>query len=159
MFPASRFAAAISTVLAICLVPTLADAQRMPVARECPQPRFTSKAPDEYYQRENPLPPDTGLRAARQIFLGDGKKIACASCHGEKGDGRGPMSEMFEPRPRNFACSKTVNDIPDGQLFWIIRFGSPGTPMPPHPELDNEQVWQLVLYLRTLAKWNLASDH
>jgi mono/diheme cytochrome c family protein len=95
---------------------------------------------------------DTDLRQARQIYFGDGKKIACAECHGEKGDGRGPMSELFEPRPRNFACAKTVNDIPDGQLFWIIRFGSPRASMPPHPQLTDEQIWQVVLFLRTLAR-------
>jgi len=62
------------------------------------------------------------------------------------------MSDQFEPRPRNFACAQTVNGIPDGQLFWIIRFGSPGTAMPPHPHFSDGQVWQLALYLRTLAR-------
>src|SRR6185436_2890971 len=93
-------------------------------AAECPQPRYTGKAPDEYYERKNPLPPGTDLRAARRTYLGDGDSIACAACHGEKGDGRGRMAAMFDPRPRNFACAQTVNGVPDGQLFWIIRFGA-----------------------------------
>ena len=142
--------AKIGAALLLAAVP--AFAREAPPPGECPQPRFTGKAPDEYYLRKNPLAPDTDLRQARKIYLGDGKKVACAECHGEKGDGRGPMSELFEPRPRNFACAKTVNDIPDGQLFWIIRFGSPGASMPAHPQLTDEQIWQIVLFLRTLAK-------
>ena len=45
-----------------------------------------------------------------------------------------------------------MNGIPDGQLFWIIRYGSPDTAMPPSNTLSDEQVWQLVNYLRHLAK-------
>ena len=52
-------------------------------ARDCPQPRFTEQAPDEYYKRENPFAsaaPD--LKAAMQIFHKDRATIACATCHG-----------------------------------------------------------------------------
>ena len=62
------------------------------------------------------------------------------------------MSRQFDPPPRNFACAQTVNGIPDGQLFWIIQNGSPGTSMPSFKVLRDEQVWQVVLYLRELAR-------
>jgi mono/diheme cytochrome c family protein len=137
---------------AACLVMATAGAQQALPKSECPQPRFTGPAPAEYLSRQNPLPPNTDLSEARKIFLGDGDRVSCAKCHGEKGDGRGPMSAMFDPHPRNFACAETVNGIPDGQLFWIIRFGSPNTSMPPHPKLTDEQVWKLVAYLRQLAR-------
>jgi mono/diheme cytochrome c family protein len=124
-----------------------------PPAAQCPQPRFTGKAPDDYYNRTNPLAPGAqDSAAARRIFVGRGNAISCATCHGEKGDGRGEMSDQFNPRPRNFTCAQTIDGVPDGQLFWIIRFGSPGTSMPPHGELSDEQVWQMVAYLRHLAK-------
>jgi mono/diheme cytochrome c family protein len=129
-----------------------AAAQQPPAPSECPQPRFTGKAPDEYYSRANPLPAGTDLAAAARIFRGSDDRLACATCHGVKGDGRGPMSSQFDPHPRNFQCAATINGIPDGQLFWIIRFGSPGAAMPPHPQLSEAQIWQLVLYLRTLAR-------
>jgi hypothetical protein len=59
---------------------------------------------------------------------------------------------QFDPRPRNFACKETVNGIPDGQLFWIVRNGSPGTSMPRFRDLRDDQILQIVVYLRTLAK-------
>ncbi len=122
-------------------------------ARDCPQPRFTGKAPDDFYNRKNPFSatnPDP--KGSEAIYLGNAGSVNCAICHGRKGDGRGDLSKMYDPPPRNFACAQTVNGVPDGQLFWIIRFGSPGTSMPPHASLTDDQVWQLVLHLRTLAK-------
>ena len=120
---------------------------------ECPQPRFTGKAPDEYYTRVNPFASsNVGNKAAEAIFQGDTGSANCAFCHGKRGNGKGPLSGQFDPPPRNFACAQTVNGVPDGQLFWIIRFGSPGTGMPPHPSLKEDEVWQMVSYLRQLAK-------
>jgi len=119
----------------------------------CPQPRFTGKAPDEYYLRPNPVTSaDANPKAAESIYQGEAGSANCAICHGRKGDGRGVLASQYDPPPRNFACARTINGVPDGQLFWIIRFGSPGTAMPAHPALKDEQIWQLVWYLRQLAK-------
>ncbi len=146
--------------IAICLAALLAAASIAVVARaapppgECPQPRYTGKAPDEYYTRANPLAASAQESAAGKRLFGSGEpgSLSCATCHGEKGDGKGEMSEQFVPRPRNFTCAATINGVPDGQLFWIIKFGSPGASMPPHPKFTDEQIWQVVAYLRQLAK-------
>jgi mono/diheme cytochrome c family protein len=119
----------------------------------CTQPRFTENAPPEFYNLKNPLtqPTEADYAAARVNFIGDGKKASCASCHGEAGDGKGPMSDQFSPPPRDFAC-KAIKEVSDGHLFWIIRYGSPGTSMPAHKRLKDAQVWQLVWYLRRLTQ-------
>ena len=120
---------------------------------ECPQPRFTGKAPEAYYSRLNPLTPaNVNPTAAESIFQGTSGSANCAICHGRKGDGKGVLSRQYDPPPRNFSCSSTINGVPDGQLFWVVRFGSPGTAMPPHPVFKDEEIWQLILYLRQLAK-------
>jgi mono/diheme cytochrome c family protein len=134
------------------LAVSAAAVSAQPAPSQCPQPRFTGKAPAEYLERTNPRPAGADTAAARKSYLGDGRAISCATCHGRDGDGRGPMAEQFSPPPRNFRCAQTVNGIADGQLFWIIRFGSPGTSMPPHPGLNDAQVWEMVSYLRTLAR-------
>ncbi|HEX4859377.1 MAG TPA: cytochrome c [Usitatibacteraceae bacterium] len=132
---------------------TLASAQNAPPPGECPQPRFTGKAPDEYLNRKNPIAPGSQPNPQiERIFRGIDGAVGCATCHGRKGDGKGKLADQFTPRPRNFACSQTINGVPDGQLFWIIRFGSPDTAMPPNPSLSDTEVWQMVNYLRTLAK-------
>lgn len=124
-----------------------------PPANQCPQPRFTEKAPESYYSRQNPVPGDRNLGAAERLFRGEIQgEFGCAACHGPNGGGDGMLANQFNPRPRNFRCAKTIMDVPDGQLFWIIRFGSPGTSMPPHEKLSDEQIWELVSYLRQLAR-------
>ena len=130
---------------------TLLCADEFPPPGECPQPRFTGRAPLEIYRLTNPLVSDKqNLKAGKHIYEKQ-TQPPCASCHGVHGDGKGVMASMFNPPPRNFACSETINGIPDGQLFWIIKNGSPGTSMPDHSGLTNEQLWQLVLYIRELS--------
>jgi mono/diheme cytochrome c family protein len=120
---------------------------------QCPQPRFTGAAPEDFLKMENPVPLNRAvLREAKKIYLGKAEGQGCAICHGSKGDGRGPLADSFDPPPRNFTCARTINDIADGQLFWIVRYGSPDTSMPGHPQLRDTQIWQLVHYLRHLAR-------
>ncbi|MEO8101040.1 MAG: cytochrome c [Betaproteobacteria bacterium] len=139
-------------VAVFCFMSSVSGAADPPAA-ECQQPRFTGKAPDEYYSRKNPLNAgNTDPRAGERIYAGELEGTNCAVCHGRKGNGKGVLAKDYVPPPRNFQCSGTVNGIPDGQLFWIIRFGSPNTEMPDHPKLTDEQIWQLVLYIRQLAR-------
>jgi len=65
----------------------------------------------------------------------------CQSCHGPGGQGdRAPA--LTTPRFTH------GND--DGDVFHTIRAGIPGTQMPPFRGLSDEQIWQLVSYLRSL---------
>jgi hypothetical protein len=45
-----------------------------------------------------------------------------------------------------------MKDIPEGQLFWIIKNGSPVTGILPFSGLSHEEVWQLIHDLRSLAQ-------
>jgi len=147
-----RTSALVSIVLLVAGVAVACFAQS-PSAQSCPQPRFTGKAPETYYSQKNPLPADRDLSAAEKLFKGEVQgKFGCAPCHGLTGGGDGKLSTQFDPRPRNFSCAQTVKDVPDGQLFWIIRFGSPGASMPPHKNFSDEQIWELVSHVRHLAK-------
>lgn len=140
-----------ATVLA--LAGTAAAAAGYPPPTECPQPRFTGQAPEPLRSTPNPLPASEEQIGAGEDLYQRGVQPSCRICHGEDGDGRGPLSAQFDPRPRNFACEATVEGIPDGQLFWIIKNGSPGTAMPDFGDkLTDEQIWQIVHYLRALAE-------
>jgi hypothetical protein len=45
-----------------------------------------------------------------------------------------------------------MKELPDGQLFWVIKNGSSGTGMMSFAGLPDDQVWQLIVYIRSLAK-------
>ena len=117
------------------------------------QPRQAIKVSDEFLTQTNPLPVSAGtIQAGRALFLKTAKPVVCAMCHGEKGDGKGVMGTALMPPPRNFTCGVMMNEIPDGQLYWVIKNGSPGTGMMSFAGLPDEQVWQLTHYIRSLAK-------
>lgn len=118
----------------------------------CPQDRKTVRAPDEFYFKENPLKPtEQNRRAGETLFKIDAKPTACRVCHGFGGNGMGILFQQLSPKPRNFTCYYTMREIPDGQLFWVIKNGSPGTRMPSFAYLSDEEVWQLILFIRKLA--------
>ncbi len=119
----------------------------------CPQPRKTVTAPDEYLKLKNPLETTPqNILAGKTLFQVDAKPSACRICHGISGDGLGILFRQVQPKPRNFTCVYTMEELPDGQLFWIIQNGSPGTAMPSFSYLADDQVWQLILYLRSFSK-------
>jgi mono/diheme cytochrome c family protein len=119
----------------------------------CPQPRKTVTAPGEYLKLKNPLEATPqNILAGETLFQIDAKPSACRVCHGISGDGLGILFSRVKPKPRNFTCVYTMEELPDGQLFWIIQNGSPGTAMPSFSYLEDNQVWQLILYLRSFSK-------
>lgn len=120
---------------------------------DCPQPRKTKKVSSILFNKKNPLKPTPpNLEAGKKLFHKTAKPMACELCHGKKGDGRGPGGAGVTPKPRNFTCQETMNGVPDGQLYGIIKKGSPGTAMPAFMNLKDKEIWQLVLYLREFAK-------
>lgn len=124
-----------------------------PKPGECPQPRFTEQAPTEFYNMKNPLESTPEhLKKGKMLFQVKAKPMPCKICHGMIGDGKGPMARGFDPPPRNFTCAQTIKGVPDGQLFWIIQNGSPGTGMLSFKTLTEEQIWQIVLFIRQLSE-------
>ncbi len=123
------------------------------VSGVCPQPRNTKRAPGKFRKMTNPLEASqANIDAGKTLFHETATPLACIQCHGEKGDGNGPMGAALNPHPRNFTCGETMKDISDGQMFWIIKNGSPGTGMMAFTGMPNNQIWQLIHYIRTLVK-------
>jgi mono/diheme cytochrome c family protein len=83
----------------------------------------------------------------------EGKKIYtlyCVTCHGNKGKGDGIAAPGLSKPPADHT-SDFVQKQTDGALFWIITEGN--NPMPTYKTtLTETQRWQVVNYVRTLAK-------
>ena len=103
--------------------------------------------PEAAKQVQNPLKPSqANLPAARKLYLDK-----CAECHGDGGRGDGSQAKMYDPQPTNFTDAAHMNSISDGELFYKISEGH--RPMPGFKKrFTEEQRWQLVLYLRSLAE-------
>ena len=122
-------------------------------AEKCPQTRKTPTAPQNFLSLQNPLPlNDKNLESAEKLFQEKTKPIACKFCHGVTGNGEGDPDFESTPSARNFTCAATMDKLPDGQLFWIIKNGSKNTSMFSFSDLSDKQIWQLVHYIRAFGK-------
>lgn len=63
----------------------------------------------------------------------------CATCHGEKGDGKGPRAYFINPKPRNFLDENWRNQFNRPLLFQVTSKGKLGTEMPAWDKVLTEQ--------------------
>mgnify|MGYP005651216457 FL=1 len=135
-------------VLTSWWVPAFADHE--PEKVQCPQMRKTLKAPDEFLSLTNPLAITAKrVEKGRKIYQSLSSPLQCVHCHGLKGDGTGHMGLEANPPARNFACAETMQSISDGQMFWVITNGIPGTAMPAYSDLADWKIWVLIQYIRS----------
>ncbi|MFI5120851.1 MAG: c-type cytochrome [Thermoanaerobaculia bacterium] len=104
----------------------------------------------EPYRR---LPVPSGLldsAAARE----NGRKLflaSCALCHGERADGRGVRREGLSSPPRDFTNPSWRAATTPRRVFFAIREGVHGTPMPGWKSFSDAQTWDLVAFLLSEA--------
>src|SRR6476661_11260841 len=89
----------------------------------------------------NPLGTDAAAIAAGQRLYDQG----CAGCHATAGQGSDRAPAL---------TGRLARGSEDGDVFHSIREGVPGTAMTPHRELSDQQTWQLVSYIKSLAGAN-----
>ncbi len=103
-------------------------------------------APEEAKKLKNPVPAtEASVAAGKALFLD-----RCAQCHGEQGKGDGPDAPLYSVKAADFTDAHMMEEMTDGEIFWKISEGR--RPMPSFKkQLTEEQRWQLVNFLRTLA--------
>src|SRR5688572_601610 len=99
--------------------------------------------PEEYAGKTNPFGPEVADEGA-EIF-----RTNCETCHGPQGHGDGPAGQALDPKPQDLSELQKI--AADDYLFWRIHDGKPGTSMVAWKGiLDEEQIWQVVSFIRTL---------
>lgn len=74
----------------------------------------------------------------------------CAKCHGNKGFGDGKEGLKLDPRPRNFHEEPRMSLMSPFSIYNTVRCGVQGTGMKEHPELSDEEVWDVAFYVLSL---------
>jgi mono/diheme cytochrome c family protein len=106
-------------------------------------PEALPSVPSEYAGLTSPLGPDAAAAGAG-VF-----KTNCESCHGPQGHGDGPAGVALDPPPQNLP--ERAAQVGDDYLYWRINTGVDGTSMVAWKGiLTDEQIWQLVAFIRTL---------
>lgn len=118
--------------------------------RHMMQPRVPADKLAEARALTSPLPDSPEVvEKGKGLYNGKG---TCFNCHGKDGDGNGPVSAQLNPSPRNFQHHGFWRHRTEGEIFWVIKHGSPGTSMIGFgDQLSDEEIWSIIQYERSFS--------
>ncbi len=136
---------------AILLVFTVSSSVVLAQGQEMMRSRVPADQLAEARALTNPLPASPGaIEQGKALYKGKG---TCLNCHGAEGAGNGPVAAQLSPSPRNFQHHGFWRHRTEGELFWVIKHGSPGTSMIGFGgQLTDEEIWALIQYERTFSR-------
>ena len=81
----------------------------------------------------------------------------CSACHGEQGNGNGPLANALELTPTPHQHSEYIRGLTDEYLVTLLRNGGPAVGKselmaPWKGTLSDQQINELVAYLKELAQ-------
>jgi mono/diheme cytochrome c family protein len=102
--------------------------------------------PAEYKTKKNPIANDEASNKAGMALYNKN----CASCHGKAGLGDGVKARMLKDFPGDFSGAAFQNQT-DGEHFYKTKSGK--GEMPKYEgKLTDDDIWNIVNYMRTLKK-------
>lgn len=95
----------------------------------------------------NPAKPTPeSIALGKKTFVYD-----CAMCHGKEGAGDGDLADSMHLKLKDYRDAATLKDLTDGEIYAIILHGK-GQMTGEEDRLKPEQIWNVVNYVRSLAK-------
>lgn len=118
-----------------------------------PAPSASNPVPVEAARQANPVKATPESIAAGKKWYG----YDCAMCHGKDGTGKGDVGSEMKLKVSDLSDPASLKDRTDGELFYIIKNGEGEMP-PEGDRLKSNELWNLVNYVRSLAKKKPAPD-
>ena len=109
--------------------------------------------PDAAKNKKNTVAANAESIAAGKTLWG----THCKSCHGTKGLGDGPKAAQLNTEPGDFS-KNDVQAQTDGSLFYKTSQGREDMPGFKSKSPDQDDIWSLVNYMRTLNKGGVATS-
>ena len=111
------------------------------------QPKKPWPVPDAFNSKKNPVKSDaTSTAAGKELW-----NTHCKSCHGAKGLGDGNKAAQLKTEPGDFTKPDFQSQT-DGSLFYKISEGRDDMPSFKKKIPDQDDLWSLVVFVRTLKK-------
>ncbi len=99
---------------------------------------WLAKVPPQERDKANPYKDQQdAVAAGHRIFVD-----RCAHCHGEDAEGT-------KKRP-SLRTSRVQQEATDGDLHWLLKNGSMAYGMPSWSKLGDPQIWQVIMYVKSL---------
>ncbi len=111
-----------------------------------PEPQKAARASAS--EQKNPVKPTEKLQARTKEIYG----VDCAICHGDTGDGKTDLAKDMGLILGDWTDPKTLADKQDQELFDAIRNGKGKMPAEAVGRAKDDEVRNLILYIRGLAK-------
>lgn len=110
------------------------------------------------------ITPPADLADATRIRRGAGNYAAmCADCHLTPGAQDSEIRQGLYPQPPNLSLASTEDTFAkiDARRFWIIKHGIKASGMPAWAKggMDDESIWDLTAFLKTLPSLSAAEYH
>ncbi len=112
------------------------------------------------YSQKKPWPVPDASKTKKNPVASTAESIAagkalwtthCKSCHGTKGLGDGPKASQLNTEPGDFSAAGFQSQT-DGSLFYKTSEGRDDMPAFKKKISAPEDIWRLVVYMRTLGK-------
>lgn len=103
------------------------------------------EVPDKYVKMNNPVKSDAeSLKAGKALWTKH-----CQSCHGKTGLGDGTKAAQLETEVGDLTTEDSQKQS-DGALFYKVLEGRDEMPTFKKKIPDEEEIWQLINFMRTL---------
>jgi mono/diheme cytochrome c family protein len=97
---------------------------------------------------KNPVKPTADSQAKAKKTYG----FDCALCHGATGDGKTDLAKDMQLTISDLTDPKTLATKSDSEIFDLIRKGKDKMPPEDAARAKDDDVWNLVIYIRGLSK-------
>lgn len=102
--------------------------------------------PEKYVNMKNPTDPKVDLAIGKALY-----NKHCKSCHGKEGYGDGPKADEMTGDLGDFSSAE-FHEQTDGEIFYKSYIGRDDMPNYEKKIPDEEDVWLIVNYVRTLKE-------
>ncbi len=105
----------------------------------------------------SPAPSSAASSGAHDPAAGEALYLQnCSTCHGVRGGGDGPVGAALDPKPARHDDGAYMNALSNEHLFQVIQqggvsVGKSALMAPWGASLGDEQIWNIVAFVRTLA--------
>ena len=116
-----------------------------------PAPALTppeTVAPPPAAPVRNPVKPTAESQAKAKTLY----RMDCSMCHGDNGNGKTDLATGMELTLNDWTDPKSLAGRQDWELFNIIRVGKGKMPPESKGRATDSEVWNIVIYIRSLSK-------
>jgi mono/diheme cytochrome c family protein len=102
---------------------------------------------------KNPVKPTAESQAKAKKMYG----FDCALCHGDNGNGKTDLAKDMQLTMSDLSDPKTLAGMPDSEIFDVIRKGKDKMPPEEAARAKDDDVWNIIIYIRGLSKNGVAT--